>query len=50
MRPVLRKILPAGSKQRIAAGRVKQVILHGPNSNVFIYKNWIRRIEPKLLS
>lgn len=50
MEKFVKKILPPGSKQRILAGRAKQVILHGPRSNVFIYKNWIRRIEPTTLS
>jgi GT2 family glycosyltransferase len=47
---MLRIIMPPGSKRRILAGRVKNILRHGPNSSVFIYKNWIRRIEPKTLN
>jgi GT2 family glycosyltransferase len=50
MKETIKNILPRGSKRRIAAGRVKSIILHGPNSNVFKYKSWIKRIEPKTLS
>lgn len=50
IRKLAKTILPPGSKQRIFAGRTKNVLLHGPRSNVFIYKNWIRRIEPTLLN
>ncbi|HEX4774493.1 MAG TPA: glycosyltransferase [Candidatus Saccharimonadales bacterium] len=50
IKDILRTILPPGSRQRILAGRLKSIILHGSSSNVFIYKNWIKRIEPKTLS
>jgi O-antigen biosynthesis protein len=44
MRPIARFLLPSGSKQRMMAGRVKQVVL-GTNRNS--YRAWIRKIEPR---
>ncbi len=50
MRRIARYLLPPGSKQRILAGRVKQVVLHGPNSSFLQYKIWIEKVEPGTLS
>jgi GT2 family glycosyltransferase len=50
IRKVARTVLPAGSKRRIAAGRVKQLILHGPKNQFTLYNSWIKNMEPTTLS
>jgi len=44
IKKIARQVLPAGSKRRIAAGRVKQIIL---GTNRKVYRKWMRNIEPQ---
>jgi glycosyltransferase involved in cell wall biosynthesis len=44
------KVLPPGSKRRIAAGRIKNLILHGTLGPNYKYKIWIKNHEPNTLS
>lgn len=43
-------MLPPGSRRRIAAGRIKNLILHGTLGPNYKYKIWIKRYEPLTLS
>lgn len=47
---IIRTILPDGSKQRILAGQLKNIVLYGSRSNVLQYKHWIKKHEQHILS
>jgi glycosyltransferase involved in cell wall biosynthesis len=47
---VVRVFLPDGSKQRIMAGQVKNILLYGTKSSVLQYRNWIKNREVYSLS
>lgn len=49
IKKVARAILPAGSRRRMAAGRVKNWLLHGTYGPSYKYKIWIKRHEPGTL-
>lgn len=50
VKKIIRVFLPDGSKQRIMAGRIKNVLLYGPQGNVLQYKTWIKKKERLTLS
>jgi GT2 family glycosyltransferase len=50
IRKVARKILPPGSRRRIAAGRAKHLVLHGTLGPNYKYRLWIKQHEPGTLS
>jgi glycosyltransferase involved in cell wall biosynthesis len=49
IRRIARFILPAGSRQRIIAGRFKNLLLHGTWGPGYKYKIWIKKYEPLTL-
>src|SRR5581483_903800 len=50
LRKIARKTLPAGSRRRIAAGRVKNLVLHGAWGPNYRYKIWVNKYEPLTIS
>src|SRR5437868_4626552 len=50
VRRLARRILPPGSRRRIIAGRIKNLIIHGAWGPNYRYKIWIKKFEPLTLS
>jgi O-antigen biosynthesis protein len=50
VKQVVKVLLPDGSKQRIMAGRIKNILLYGSQSSVLQYKNWVKKREQSTLN